>query len=1646
MATIDDKVVAMSFESSKFESGVNSTISSIDKLKQALKFPHAGDGLNDINEASKKVDFGFIHNAIESVKGALGSLRLVGIGVLTHIANTAVDQGAKFVKAFTIDPAKAGYSEYSTNLNAVQTILANTQAAGTKLPDVNKALKELNDYSDKTIYNFSEMAKNIGTFTAAGVDLDTATGAIKGIANLAALSGSNSEQASTAMYQLSQAISAGKVGLQDWNSVVNAGMGGTVFQRALAQTAESMGTLQKGTVKLVGPMKNVSINGQAFRNSLAAKPGEQSWLTGEVLTKTLEQFTGDLSDAELASEGFTKAQIKAIQSQAATAQQAATQVKTLSQVIDVAKETAGSGWAQTWQIIFGDFGEAKKLFTDVSNAVNGFINASADARNKVLGDWKELGGRTVLIDAIKTAFHNLGLILAPIKEAFRDIFPAKTGQDLYDLTVRFKEFADALKPSPETVDNLKRTFKGLFALLDIGKQIVGGIFTVFGQLFGALHSGSGGFLDITAKIGDFLVKIDDALKKGDALHNFFTGLGAILAVPLKLLSAVGSAIGNLFGGFSSGGFSGQMSGMTAAMTPLQKVMEALSNAWAKFLDSFANTGTVLQPAIDAVAKLFQGLGPAIANAISSMNFEAILQVIRTGLFGGLVVMFKQFLGKGSFLEQISTGFKGGILANISGAFEGLNGTMKAMQQNLKAKTLKEIAIAIALLVASIVALSFVPADKLNSAMAAITIAFGQLIGAMALLDKVTKSAGMIKMPLMAASLILFAGAIDILAIAVFALSKLSWAELAKGLGGVTVLLVGLSAASGPLSKNSAGMIRAGVGIGALAVALKILASAVADFGGMSFTQLGKGLIGVGGGLVVIAAAAKALPPNMVLTGAGLIAVAAGLKILAGAVGEFGKMNWGTIGKGLVGIGGALVVIAGAMQLMPASMALTAAGLLLVALSLGKITAAIDKMGGMSVGKLAKGLISLALALGILAASMYAMSGALVGAAALTVAAAGLALLAPALATLGKLSWGQVLKGLVALAGAIAVLAGAAILLQPAIPAMLGFGAALVVIGAGLTLAGAGIALIGVGLSAIAVSGTSAIGILLKALEDLVASLIKMAKDLVLGLLEIVKALADTAPQFVDALVKIINSLLDAVIKASPKIAEAFQALLDAALKILKDNQGKIIQAGFDLIIALLKGIKDNISKVIDMVVNIIETILRSLANNLARIQGAGLDILLSFLKGIADNLSKVVTAAISIVTSFLSTIADNIGKIIAAGVSIITNFLQGIANSIGRVVSAAANIVVELVNTIADNYGKIINAGLGAVVRFVSGIADSIGRVISAGANIVGELIGAIADNFGKIVNAGLGAIVRFVSGISDNIERVVSAGTNLVTKFIGAIAESAQRIVNVGINSLTSFLHGLGDGGKLQQLANAGVTAISRFIDAIVTGSLALVDKGADAVVKFINGVAEAIRTHDAELGQAGGNLASAIVEGFATGLTSGISEVVSRAKDMAKGALSGIAHAAGIKSPSKVTYQFGLWFAEGFANGINEGSDDAVSAVTDMTDSVLQAMSSIPDVIDTSPVITPVLDLTAVQEGASRLTGIINTVPTVGITSTRQASIISSQQAGTAADQATTTATGPSVIFEQNNYSPEALSEIEIYRQTRNQLSQLKSALALT
>lgn len=356
--TIDSKVVEMRFDNRHFENNVSTTMSTLDKLKQKLNFSGATKGLENVGNAAKNVNMNGLGTAVEGVQAKFSAMQVVGVTALANITNSAVNAGKRILSALTIDPVKTGFSEYEMKMDSIKTIVNST---GRDLADVNKLLEELNEYSDQTIYSFRDMTQNIGKFTNAGVGLEDAVLAIKGISNEAAVSGANAQEASRAMYNFSQALSAGYVKLIDWKSIENANMATKEFKQQLIDTAVELGVVTKeGDMYTTSTGKSFNAT-KNFNDVL-----QEQWMTTDVLIKTLGKYAD--SNTEIGKKAFAAAQ----------------EVTKLTQMWDVLKETAQSGWARTWELIVGDLNSAKAIFTPLTNFFSGIIDAMSDARNRVL--------------------------------------------------------------------------------------------------------------------------------------------------------------------------------------------------------------------------------------------------------------------------------------------------------------------------------------------------------------------------------------------------------------------------------------------------------------------------------------------------------------------------------------------------------------------------------------------------------------------------------------------------------------------------------------------------------------------------------------------------------------------------------------------------------------------------------------------------------------------------------------------------------------------------------------------------------------------------------------------------------------------------------------------------------------------------------------------------------------------------------------------------------------------------------------------------------------------------------------------------------------------------------------------------------------
>ena len=1345
--SVESQIVTMIFENTRFAGPVNATLGILDKLKTALNFGKEQQQISQLEQAGGRFNMGGMGTAVDGVSAKFLALSTIAITALSNITTKAISAATSFVKGFTFAPIMDGLREYETNLKSIQTVQANTDRP---LPEINAALEELNRYSDMTIYNFGEMAKNVGTFTAAGVDLQTSVSSIKGIANLAALSGSSSEQAATAMYQLSQAISSGRVGLQDWNSVVNAGMGGKKLQNALAQTAIAMGDIDAASVKLEGPMKKLTINGKSFRESIMAKPGEESWLSSDILVNTLSAMDNRFSRAALSQEKledgtlryknaievtaaieksraelekkngvkYTDEQFAALMQMSDAASQAATQVKTLGQVFDIAKETIGSGWSASFKSIFGNLTEAKKTFTNFSGSLNDIINANALLRNNTLADWKDDGGRKAVIQGLKNAFEALRRVFRPLTKAFRDLFPRKTGEELANMSKSFRDFTDRLIISKEAMGKLRATFRGVFAIFSIGWQIVKGLAGVFFDLFGAATEGTSGILDITAGIGDWLYGVDQALKKGDGLKNFFSGLTDILRVPIDAIKSLAALLGGAFDGLDSGEVSDKLSPVGDAFGRLESIGNRLKAVWDGISGMFSGIASALAPLGEKIGEAFGGITEKIGDAFANGDYSGVMDALNVGLLGGIVLLIRNFLKNGFSVNLGGEGF----LDSIKDGFDSLTGSMKAMQTQIQAKALLLIASAVALLTASMVALSLIDSEDLTKALGAMTAGFGQLLGSFAILSKLSGKAGFAAVPAAATALVALSTAVLILAGAVAIFATMSPEELAKGLSAVTVTLGALVASAQLIGKNAGSILATGVAMIPLAIGLTMIAGAVALFALMSWEDLAKGGAAIGGALAVIAGALFLIPPTAPLQAAGILLVAVAVNVLAGALKIIATASWEDIGKGGAVLAGALIAIGLALALIPPTAPLVAAGIMIVAEAMVVLAGALKIFATMSWEEIGKGMAVLAGSLLILGVALYAMSGTLVGAAALMVAALALAVLTPVLLALSQLGWDELLVALAALAGVFVLLGAAGYLLGPVVIVIIGLGAAMLLLGAGMALIGAGALLLATAFGIFTAAGSAGlvmIGALINYLPQFFAKLGE-------GVVAFAVAIGKGGPAILQAFEDILSALIGALMRLIPKIGELIGKLIQTILKVITENIGKIVAAGFSILMAILSGIEDNIGKIVDK----------------------GARIIVKFLNGVAENIGDVIEAGANLIISTLegieATIRKNSQRFIDAGVgiadAIIDGIVQGIKDLGGKALDAIGDLGGSLVDKGKDALGvfgspakEFIPLGRSIPDGLISGMKSGEGDVGKAAGSLGNTASGKMSEALGKM-------------------------------------------------------------------------------------------------------------------------------------------------------------------------------------------------------------------------------------------------------------------------------------------------------------------------
>ena len=848
--TIDEKVVEMRFDNSQFERNVATSMSTIDKLKRSLKFDGISKGIEDISDSANRIDFSGFSNAIDSVQMKFSALEVMAVTALANITNSAVNAGLKLAKSLTIDPISTGWSKYNTKNQSVATMVAQ----GYDIETVNSQLERLNWFTDETSYDFTQMVANIAKFTATGKDLDESVTAMEGIANWAALSGQNANTASHAMYQLSQAMGAGVMRLEDYKSIQNVSMDTDEFRQKALDAAVALGTLKKNAddtySSLVGKANNFT------KSQFATSLTQGAWFTSDVMMSVFQDYSKAVDQIyDYATEkGITASQaIKELDGQidafSLKGFKAAQEARTFEDAINSARDAVSSGWLNTFELIFGNAERATSTWTDLAEMMFDIFAEPGNTRNELLSQWSELGGQAALIESLMGIVGQLKDMLDILGEAWSNVFPPMTAERLVEITKNFRDFVQSISDFIQKHrDNLVSTFQGLFSVLRIIKDALKGVWTVVQSIIDNSGSLVPTLLEFTGSLGEMVTSLSKSIEEGNIFVTIGEKIGGVLKWLTGLFSGASPHITNIFSAIGKG---------------------------AAFVSK-------------VLSKLFSNIKGDVPKLINSLSLASI----------------SVFIGKALSSIEKPLQIFGDIKGSIVGVLDGIRDALSSWKTSIDAKSLLNISISIGILAGSLMLISSIESDKLMKSVVAI----GALMTELGLFLKLFSGfgGGLKGLGSIAVAMVGISTSVLILASAMKTLSKIPEEDIGRSIAALVGVMVILTATARAFPQKK--MLGVGLAMVSVATAVVILAGAMKIFQTLQWEDIAKGIVAIGGSLGVLALFLTAMNDN--IKGAFALTIAAGALItLSLALKIFQTLQWEDIAKGIVAIGGSLGVLA-----------------------------------------------------------------------------------------------------------------------------------------------------------------------------------------------------------------------------------------------------------------------------------------------------------------------------------------------------------------------------------------------------------------------------------------------------------------------------------------------------------------------------------------------------------------------------------------------------------------------------------------------------------------------------------------------------------------------------------------------------------------
>mgnify|MGYP004641757199 CR=1 FL=1 len=955
--TVDERVVEMRFDNKQFEAGVSTSLSTLNKLKKSLDMKGATNGFENLEKAANKVNMTGLGNAVETVKMRFSALEVIAVTALANITNSAINTGKNLVASLSVDQISEGWEKFANKTTSVATLISQ----GYDLDTVNAQLGRLNWFTDETSYNFTDMVANIAKFTASGKGLKESVTAMEGIANWAALSGQNANTASRAMYQLAQAMSAGYMRLEDYKSIQNASMDTEEFRQKCLDAAVALGTLKKNADNTYSTLNGKTFNLSQFTTELT----EGAWMTSDVMMKVFNDYSAAVDQIyEYAKEkGITASQAieelgGSIDEFGLKAFRAAQEARSWADVVDSVKDAVSTGWMNTFEIIFGNYEEAKELWTDLANAMYDVFAAGAEDRNVMLQAWKDLGGRTVLVEAFWAAWENVSDILGTVKEAFREVFPPMTAEKLYSITKGLKKLAENLELSESTSANLKSTFKGLFSILDIVKQAISAVFTAIKPLLGRFGDLGNGILGFTGGLGNAITKFDEFIKSSGAFQKAGEAVAKVFEKIISTFRLLKNKVKEKLNAYGIAGlrdilenihehmrqfgkdvgeyFSGGVEQIKAFIDRLKEMdsitLDDVGNIFKDFKDNvvgyFLDTGDSFDSIRAALDRFKENIKTRLEEAGQSIDtFKGKLanfvlearskisdnlgmgEILTVGIGAGMIVTIKKI---GDALEKLAGPFDdiANVVKNFNGILESAKKAINAFALQTKSKALLNVAFAIATLAGAIALLTLLDQEKMWSAVGALGVLAVGLLAVSTAMGAISKIGGVSTKNSLA--IIGIAASLLILVSALKTMESLDGDKVWRNVAILGAMIGGLALVAGLLGKFAPKLSKGSLGLIAIAISLKIMISALKDLDQVEFEHLDRSvgmLLGVLASLTVVSLACKSIKLSSAV---GVLALAASLKIFISTFEDFAAMDVDNMKSSIQSFAAILTMFAGLM--------------------------------------------------------------------------------------------------------------------------------------------------------------------------------------------------------------------------------------------------------------------------------------------------------------------------------------------------------------------------------------------------------------------------------------------------------------------------------------------------------------------------------------------------------------------------------------------------------------------------------------------------------------------------------------------------------------------------------------------------------------